>query len=215
MKKYTFLISILLLAICFIACKKKNPQREETKKTITEWMGKTIVFPNDVSCTYLLQDNVTDDNCVTDKPFKIFLYVDSVGCTSCKLRLFDWKSVINDADTLLPGQVDFVFYFHPKNIKELTLLLKRDRFEYPIYLDLEDKINKLNDFPKNSNYHCFLLDADNRVLSIGNPLLNPNIWNLYKQVISGKIEPEKKNSNTIVTTDKYDIEISKLVVGMK
>ncbi|WP_163629650.1 DUF1573 domain-containing protein [Paludibacter sp. 221] len=213
MRKKTFLISMLLLAVCFIACQKKNPQHEEAKKTVTEWMGKTIIFPDNVSCTHILQDSVTST--IANKPFKILLYTDSVGCTSCKLRLFDWKNIMNDTDTLFPGKVEYLFYFHPKSVKELTFILKRDRFEHPVYLDIENRINDLNSFPENQSYHCFLLDADNKVLSIGNPSLNPNIRNLYKQIISGKAEPDKRDSNTTAEPDNSNIETDVLVAGMK
>jgi hypothetical protein len=40
--------------------------------------------------------------------YKVLLYVDSVGCTSCKLRLWDWKALIAEADSAFAGKLSFL-----------------------------------------------------------------------------------------------------------
>ena len=41
-------------------------------------------------------------------------------------------------------------------------------------------MEKLNYFPKLPNCQTFLLDSQNRVILIGNPIDNPLMWELYK-----------------------------------
>jgi hypothetical protein len=53
-------------------------------------------------------------------------------------------------------------------------------------MDMENTIMKLNNFPKEQDFRCFLLDKDNKVVMVGNPVLNPGIWELYKKIINGK-----------------------------
>lgn len=213
MKKNTFLVWLLLVAVCLAACKKRSPQQIEAEKIVTEWIGKTIHFPDDVPCIYPLQNSIVNEDCMGSAPFKILLYTDSVGCTSCKLKLFEWKNIISEADSLFPDQVDFLFYFQPKNERELKFLFKRDRFEYPVFIDTQNRINRLNQFPENSNFQCFLLDAGNNVLAIGNPVLNLNIWKLYKQIISGEATAEKEDKETVVSVEKTEIYLENLVLG--
>ena len=56
----------------------------------------------------------------------------------------------------------------------------------PVYVDKQDSIAKLNRFPLESNLHTFLLDKNNRVIAVGNPVYNPKIKKLYFNIISGK-----------------------------
>jgi hypothetical protein len=106
--------------------------------------------------------------------------------------MYQWQDIMQEADTLAPSKLSFLFYFHPKDEKELKYLLKRDRMEYPVFIDEQDKLNKLNNFPQDAMYQCFLLDTDNKVAGIGNPVLNPKIWELYKRIITGAKEDRQK-----------------------
>lgn len=207
LKTYTYL---LIITLCFpIACKKDN-RKAEAEKIVTEWTGKKISFPSGISCTFMGKDTVCPD--VSDNPYKILLYTDSIGCTSCKLKLSAWKNYIREADSLATGKVGFLFYFQPKNEKELLFLFKRDKFEQPVYMDTENKLNKLNNFPSRAEFQCFLLDKDNKVLLVGNPTLNPKIWELYKQIITGEKET-KKEPVTTVFTETTEKEINGMKVG--
>jgi hypothetical protein len=52
-----------------------------------------------------------------------------------------------------------------------------------VFVDKKNEMMQLNNFPKKPEYQCFLLDKDNKVVMIGNPVLNPGIWELYKKII--------------------------------
>ena len=67
--------------------------------------------------------------------FKIITYVDSIGCASCKLQLHRWKELIAEVDSVTSGTVPFLFYFHPKDMKELRYLTRRDDFIYPVIIE--------------------------------------------------------------------------------
>jgi hypothetical protein len=180
------IILFMTLLICISGCKDKRTA--EIEKIVKEWTGKTIVFPEDLQCKWIGQDTVCPD--LFDKPYKILTYIDSSGCSSCKLRLSDWKVIINEIDLLAPEQVSFLFYIHPKDEKELTFLLKRDQIDYPVFVDVNNKIEELNHFPQEIIFQSFLLDQNNQILLIGNPVMNPAVWKIYKQQIT-----EEKNKN--------------------
>ena len=177
---YLSWIAMMLMACC-ISC--KDSKRATAENLVTEWIGKEIVFPPAVGCSYMGQDTVCPD--INNAPHKILVYTDSVGCTSCKLNLHVWKMYMEEIDSIMPDQqVEFLFYFQPRNKKELEHLLKRDRLNQTVFIDTEGEISQLNDFPREMEYQCFLLGRDNKVLSIGNPVLNPKIWGIYKQLIT-------------------------------
>jgi hypothetical protein len=165
------------------SCGNKN--RKETEKVVTEWIGKEIKFPENLQCNILGKDTVSY-LCVDllKKQYKILLYVDSTGCSACRLKLFEWKQLIKESDSVFHGQVGFLFFFQPKDKMEAGFIFQQADFDYPLFIDVDNTIDQLNHFPKQQIYQCFLLDENNKVLTIGNPVLNPKIWNMYKSEIN-------------------------------
>jgi hypothetical protein len=184
---------ILLLSGLFAFC-KKDKRTDDVQKIVSEWTGKQIKFPDDILCVAIGVE--TDCIPLSNLSYKMLMYVDSVGCISCKLRLPDWNVVLAEADSLFPGKVDFLFFFQPKDERELTYLFRRDNFRHSVFLDRENRLNKLNHFSSSMEYRCFLLDSNNKVLLVGNPALNPKVWELYKRQISGNAQLEPKATET-------------------
>lgn len=200
------------MLISLFACNKKDDRQAEAEQIVTEWVGKTIQFPDNVSFSVYERDTLLSG--FYSSPYKILLYVDSTGCTSCKLKLYEWQKLIAEADTALAGKLSFVFCFQPKNKDELLFLFKRDRFNYPVVVDETNRINQLNGFPQKAEFQCFLLDNDNKVISVGNPTLNPKVWDLYKQIISGKINADN-NGITHVEVINKEIQLNNIKAGKK
>jgi hypothetical protein len=151
-----------------------------------------------------------DTACIplSGSPYKILMYVDSAGCINCKLRLPYWNTILAESDSLFPGKVDFLFFFQPKDEKELTYLLKRDAFRHPVFFDRKNQLDGLNHFPSPMEYRCFLLDGENRVVLVGNPALNPRVWELYKRQISGETqlaEPEAVQTTVQAETPEQNL----------
>ena len=68
-----------------------------------------------------VQAKDTVDFPINNADYKIVAYVDSVGCMSCKLQLPRWKDFISEIDSLTGHFIPFVFYFHPKDIKDYAI----------------------------------------------------------------------------------------------
>ena len=129
----------------------------------------------DTTCIDVYSDN-----------YKILLYVDSVGCTSCRLTLADWRRIMNESDSVFVRKPEFVFIFQPKmsDEQELYAILRNKGFRHPVFIDKDNAFNKINKLPSNPAYQSFLLDRDNRVVMVGNPSMIKGIWTLYKKVIT-------------------------------
>ena len=180
---------LLFIVVIFSLCSYQNSKkRSEIEKVLSEWTGKEILFPEDVPC-YVAGKDTLPELCAEGyrKDFKILMYVDSAGCSSCRLKLFEWNQLIDEADSLFHGKIGFLLFFQPKTAKEMAYLFALNRFDHPVLMDINNKINRLNSFPKAMEYQCFLLDGDNKVLMVGNPILNPKIWDLYKAKIKDKM----------------------------
>ena len=176
----------------------KDSQRDSAISILEEWEQREILFPSTSFFSIQGKDTV---NCASQGEYKIFSYIDSIGCTSCKLRLHDWKKLIKEFDLLYPNTVQYLFYFSSKKKMDICRILLANKFKYPICIDDQDSINILNKFPTNTAFQTFLLDKNNKIIAIGNPVYNQKIKELYLKIISGKEVVSFINSNGELQTD--------------
>ena len=194
----------ILLTIILLSC--HNEQKEKTKQIthlVNEWQGKQIVFPENLIFTRYLID--TTDFQIPQSGYKVLIYVDSMGCTGCKLRLHKWKELIEYTDSATQGKVPFLFFLHSKDTNEIHSLLKYEVFDRPVCIDIDDRINKLNKIPADIRCQTFLLDKDNKVAILGNPVYNTAVKDLYLKKITGK---DNSNKNIPKTT----VEVTQTVI---
>ena len=185
--------------------------RENTSRATVDWEDKKILFPEDIPC-YVSDNDTLSELCgeIFRKDFKILLYVDSAGCSSCRLKLLEWKQLIEETKILYPGKVGFLFYFQPKSTEEITELLLINGFDYPVFIDVDAAIDRLNQFPltqvrlsqspQATLNQCFLLNKDNKVLESGNPTVTPRVWESFKY----EIESGNTTVPKIITTVEVD-----------
>ena len=195
----------ILLITAFFSC--DNEQKEKEKQIlqlVNEWQGKQIVFPENAIFTRYLTD--TTDYQIPQSEYKVLIYVDSIGCTSCKLQLHKWKELIEYTNSVTQNKVPFLFFFHPKDAKEIRYLLKRDGFDRPICIDLDDRLNKLNKFPADMTFQTFLLDKNNKIAVLGNPVHNTAVKDLYLKQITGKDSPNKNIPKTTAEVNQTEID---------
>lgn len=198
--KYIAWITFLLM---LVACQDK--QREDITSLLREWNGKTVQFPEKMFFT--IRGNDTVDYSIEGK-YKILSYVDSTGCTSCKLGLKEWSKYIAQIDSITDGSVKFLFFFFPKDGTEIYQILRIDKFETPICIDNEDALNKLNRFPQDERFQTLLLNESNQVLAMGNPIHNPKVKDLYLKIIQGKdtdMEPAKPMTTVSINQNSADM----------
>ena len=191
-------------AILLSSC--QNSTQKHITQLVEEWQGKEVRFPETPVFTRQLSDTV--DYRIPEAEYKVLVYVDSIGCTSCKLQLPKWKEFITYVDSVSGGQVPFLFFFQSKDNKELRYILKRDNFRLPVCVDSQNEFGKLNRFPSEQMFQTFLLDKDNRVKVIGNPIHNLSVKELYLKEIAGVKETETLALTQLVPDqEEYDMGI--------
>ena len=201
-----FLNNIYLLSILCVLPSCQNSTQKHITQLVEEWQGKEVRFPGNPVFTRQLGDTV--DYRIPEAEYKVLVYVDSIGCTSCKLQLPKWKEFITYVDSVSGGQVPFLFFFQSKDNKELRYILKRDNFRLPVCVDSQNEFGKLNRFPSEQMFQTFLLDKDNRVKVIGNPIHNLSVKELYLKEIAGIKETEILALTQLVPDrEEYDMGI--------
>lgn len=195
----------------------KDKKKEEILQTVSQWQEKEIIFPQDSqTLTFTRYATDTVDYTFREAPYKVLVYVDSAGCTGCKLQLIKWKQFIRQVDSLSGSAVPFLFVIHPKNLAEIRELLRRDRFDRPVCIDTADRLNQVNHFPSAFRFQTFLLDKDNRVVLIGNPVHNPAIADLYLHRLGSRKatgpDTEARPATTL-ETDRKEYDLGRIPLG--
>ena len=192
------IISIIALSSC------KDSPKDEIARLVKEWDGKEIRFPDHPIFT--IQGKDTVDFSFRNAEYKVVSYIDSLGCISCKLQLDRWTSFIQEVDSLTGRAVPFVLCMHNPDVAEMRRIIRKDDFQYPVFLDEKGTFYALNHFPADMTFHTFLLDKDNKVAAIGNPVLNPLVKELYMEKLIGMEESKPKALQTEITLDKTEID---------
>ena len=203
MKKPIYLILALFVTCLLSSCQKTEAERLE--QLLQKWYEKEITFPKNPSFT--VYGEKESDFTIPEDGYKLVHYVDSVGCTSCKLNLGKWKEYITYLDSVTGHRVSCLFFIHATQKREVKIALKENRFEHPVCLDVENEFYRLNKFPMEPMFQTFLLDGDNRIVGMGDPVKNPRVKELYLNLISGKREKqEMEQTRTVAQLDCQKVD---------
>ena len=93
--------------------------------------------------------------------------------------------------------------------KVLNYLARRNRFEYPIYVDTDHYMSKAYSFPEEVAFQTFLLDKHKKVLVIGNPIYTSEIERMFESIISGKMA-FSTDASMFVTVEPNRINLGNL-----
>ncbi|GHT61509.1 hypothetical protein AGMMS50239_12570 [Bacteroidia bacterium] len=173
------LLFVLVIACLTLSegCKNKeadNPRENYIKNII----GKELI----------LNDNLMvkgEDSCLYAnelyKSLKIVVYSDSLSC-ACELKLPLWK--IRFKELLRNNNnVGLVFIINTNDIPSVELDIQVTKVQGIKLYDCNGVFEKNNDLYNDSDLHVFLIDRDNKVLLVGNPLDNHKLFALYKNLI--------------------------------
>ncbi|WP_286151349.1 MULTISPECIES: DUF1573 domain-containing protein [Bacteroidales] len=200
---------ILYLLLLLILCACSRPSEAERYAALVEkWQGKEIKLPD------VMTDALTGDTIdLSDADFTILTYVDSAGCTGCKMKLPVWKEFLNSIDELTTDySVASLMIVSSPDKDELAYLIKRDNFQFPVINDLDHGIGAANGFPEEFMFRSFLLDSSRRVIAIGNPVYNNSVADMYKAIISGD-KTYSTSGRLAVSVEKSHRPLGEIIVG--
>jgi len=177
-----FTLSFLTI-ILFYSCTNHNLAGD-----IEQLKQQQITLSSDLNSIYNGKDTVLTD--FLEAPIKLVIWYDAMGCLSCEAsKMNEWEAIVADAAPFSQW-FSIVFLFTPpkEDWYKLSMSLKSGKFNYPVFIDRTASFIKQNSkLPKNRKLHSFLLDKNNRVVMVGNPLHNPVLWDLYKSTIQKMI----------------------------
>ncbi len=172
---------ILVLMISFSSCQNGKSVEEE----LVTLKSKAVQLPQNSIITYAGQDTLISN--YFDSSYKMVIYTDSASCSSCALnKLYLWSDLITW--TQQQGyDLTYYFIFNPPQGESIRTSLRTSLLKYPMLLDINHEFEQLNPhLPQNKSLHTFLLDENNQVVLVGNPLHHPKIEQLFKEELKRK-----------------------------
>lgn len=180
MKKIVPVIfSCLLIAFC--GCSHRE---QDAREAVTEWIGKTLVIPENIQPE--VQGDPVDYD-FSDCDYVIINYINSSGCTSCKLKFSDWNAVMNELSAIDPSSnVGLLIIANTRERGKIKQIARRDSFYHPVIIDKSGLFEANNISKSKSNMiNTWLVDNNFHICAVGNPVNNPHVKELYKKFISG------------------------------
>lgn len=200
-------VCYIIVVLFFFSC--TNVKKRRMLNLLEKWDGREIIYSPDMKFTIQGCDTLNLD--FTQYQYKIVTYVDSIGCVSCKLNLQAWVDFISEIDSTYLNDICFQFVFQPYRVNELLLLLKQNKFMLPVCIDRHNQFGKLNNFPKEVEFHTFLLNKQNKVIAIGNPTFSQKMRNFYLKIIQGGGMKSDVDESCITKTD---IQVKETVLSL-
>lgn len=173
----------IIFALILFSCNESNQARIDRLSKV--WTGKTVYYPVDTVFESYSLDSVRKYS-LKRTDYTVVSYIDSTACSTANLKLEAWKDFLHCLKPYGNGKATCLFFFHPEDKVQIVDLLKMSRFNYPVCIDEDDVFNKLNHFPSDSIFKTFILDRNNKILAMGNPVDDPKIKELYLNIIAGK-----------------------------
>lgn len=192
------IISSIIMVLFLASCSSRE---EEQRRVVSQMNGMQITFPE--SLTYHIGETHIDFN-PSEADYKIIVYIDSAGCTTCKMRMTLWNEIMAEFKALTSLDIQLVMILNTHPTEEYFEVIKDREFNQPVCFDPENSFAANNSLPDNSKYHSFLLNSNDSIIAIGNPAENPKIRELYKKILTSDerfVNPPKtlceNNSRTI------------------
>ena len=181
------LIAYLLLfsiTICFCSCSKEQGNQDETTEIVNQMIGDTLVLPK--ISKVLHNDSLYHQNITKAKGIKITTFIQG-DCSLCIDDLKNWHELFQYTKSKMG--VDMLFYLYSSDLEYfINNIYSQELYKYPLILDQNYEYSDNNSLPiDRKQYQTFLLDSNNKVVLVGNPVYNEKLKNLYIEEIEKRI----------------------------
>ena len=196
-KQVRIVDSILLYAIsCCLLC-ACNSQNKDLQEKVEKMQSKAINIPYDrMSCW--ASDSIKAISPWNKATLKLVHYVDSATCSTCYLQKAAINEFIRHMEKMPNNEFYNVFIINPGSRvnKRLETDFLDKRIPQTLFIDTANVFMEVNpNIPSESMYHTFLLDENNKVILVGNPITNEKIGDMLPSVVEKKLGKKFNISN--------------------
>lgn len=181
--KQFLVLTLLCLSMVFLGCESKLT----VKKVIRRYYGKQVDF--NWPMQYVYEDTLLDSiDAFEFSSIKVVVYVSRQLCVPC---FSNYLSATKEyTHKLKSDSVQYICVMYPRPIEEIHDAM--DSLELPqtlVIYDKEDQYLKKNSLEKYTDmFRTFLLDKNDRVVLVGDPLRSTKLQKLYTEKIQELID---------------------------
>lgn len=150
-------------------------------------LNKKIYIPELVQLTYIaFSDTLNIPQYYFDflqSNSKIIVYADSLSCVECDINLWEWKLKLRELNKRNVN-TKILFLLNSSYTQNIKQIIDRDLFAIPVFFESNKYFRNLNNFSVNIKATTFILNENNEIMLVGDPINNENMWELYKKVIA-------------------------------
>lgn len=172
-KKNGLLLLICLTSIFFSNCNNKKVIKSELDERLNQQIDLI-----DTLKSFSLNNGWQNRN--HTNWYKIVTYIDG-GCGNCIYDLMKWDELISESKYI---EVEFVFFIRAIDVKQLQYMLKEINFTHQVIIDKSNLFFTKNLLPEDKRFHTFLVNNENKILLVGNPISALQIKELYFETIN-------------------------------
>ena len=173
-----FILPACLLMLGLLSC---NNRKEKINKQLNELYASIIDIPSSDMDTLVI-----DSAYLSSKAkYQFLAYVDSSQCTPCYAGHHqEWSSVLARAWELEPSITLTIIVESDSISEEVKNRFFAADFNRSIFIDRKGMFREKNPtFPESNIMHVMLLDQNNHVVLVGDPVSNDNIESLLYDML--------------------------------
>lgn len=185
MKTINIVIISIVGYIFFTAC---NNSKDKMQKKIQQMQSMSISIPySKMECWF--NDSLSSINRYEHTRLKLVHYVDSAQCTTCYLQnvMQDGRLINIEKQTKNNFVNIFIIEPSPRRKQYLSSDYKNNLLPQVIFVDTAHIFMEKNKLPSETMYHTFLLDENNKIILVGNPLTNKKIEGMILALIQKEL----------------------------
>ena len=181
--------AILLVALYIFFLSACNSHKKDIQKVIEKMQSAIINIPYERRECWS-SDSVLEVSPWNKAKLKMVHYVDSATCSSCYLQKIVVNRFLFEMETLSNNEFYNIFIINPdsKAKKMLESKYSENLIPQTIFVDSANVFMEVNpNIPSESMYHTFMLDENNKVILVGNPMLNKQIEDMMLSIVEEKL----------------------------
>lgn len=192
--RYTFIILPFLSLSLLVNCRNSQDRITEA---INEMRSRPVSIPfSKMSCW--INDSVQNNRPWEQAELKLVVYTDSVACSQCTFKqLYLWKDFVELENKYNDKfYIFFIIQSGSNTTKDLTSNFHYTGLNHPIYIDSTNVFIKSNPhIPSEEIYHVFLLNENDSIILVGNPVFNAKIEDMLIKQVGESLKQEVFQSN--------------------
>ena len=165
-------IFYLLICISLISCSQKSYQYNTLRKLLNSKLNN-------------FEDLISENKCSYDsQKYSVIYYVDSTICFSC--RALGWDKLIDEMEDSIGENVQSYLIVSSSSSFNVEKMIKRAHMKHTVLIDYDNSFIKTNKFPQSDLMKSMIVNSDQCITAIGNPLINKRIKQLFIKQLKNK-----------------------------